>query len=122
MLLQVWQTHFNYHLRKWLPLNSENYARYQATNSVAEHVLMLENILTANMLSMCKGLGITIDKNIECSITHIEEPRKTYYKGIPMMSFDVEFSSNMSLPDYIGLGKGVSLGHGVCVEKKTQKN
>ena len=119
--IQTWQHEFHYHLRKWLPLNSENYARYQATGSVAEHAIMLEDILTANMLSMCKGLGITVEKTIECAITHIDEPRKVYYKGTPMMSFDVEFGTNMSLPDYIGLGKGVSLGHGVCVEKKEKK-
>ena len=121
ILVQTWQETFDYHLRKWLPLNSENYARYQATGSVAEHAIMLEDILTANMLSMCKGLGITVEKTIECSITHIGEPRKVHYKGTPLMSFDVEFSSNMSLPDYIGLGKGVSQGHGVCVMKKDKK-
>jgi hypothetical protein len=33
------------------------------------------------------------------------------------MSFDAEFKTNVSLPDYIGLGKGVSLGMGTVVRK-----
>ena len=38
------------------------------------------------------------------------------------MSFDVEFKANVSLPDYIGLGKGVSLGFGTVVsENKNNK-
>lgn len=30
-----------------------------------------------------------------------------------MMGFDIRFKSNVSLPDYIGLGKGVSIGFGM---------
>lgn len=29
-----------------------------------------------------------------------------------MMIFNATFKSNVSLPDYIGLGKGVSIGYG----------
>lgn len=108
---------FHYYLRKWLALNSKNYEKYLSMETVVERTQFLQNILTGNILSMCKGLGITIDSHIECQITHINEPRKVRYKETLLMSFDVEFRSNVSLPDYIGLGKGVSMGYGTCVEK-----
>lgn len=119
--LQEWDTKFHYHLRKWIALNSENYAKYLEMESVVEKTQFLQNILTGNILSMCKGLGITITKQIECIITHIEEPRKVKYKGNSLMSFDIEFASNVSLPDYMGLGKAVSMGYGMVVMKHERK-
>lgn len=83
---------------------------------------MLENLLTANILSMAKGLGVHFERQVECKITAMEEPRLTTYKGVKMMAFDAEFKSNVSLPDYVGLGKGVSLGMGTVVRKRKKKN
>ena len=34
-----------------------------------------------------------------------------------MMAFDIEFMSNVTVPDFIGLGKGVSLGFGTICRK-----
>ena len=111
-LVQVWDSQFAYHLRKWLPLNQENYAKYMATESLAEKYAMLEKLLTGNILSMAKGLGIRFEKQVECMITAMDEPRLITFKGVKMMAFDAEFKTNVSLPDYVGLGKGVSLGYG----------
>ena len=119
--IQTWDSRFHYHLRKWVALNSENYTKYLAMETVIERTQFLQNILTGNILSMCKGLGITIEKTIECLITHIDEPHKVKYKGNSLMSFDLEFASNVSLPDYIGLGKAVSMGYGMVVMKHEKK-
>ena len=114
-LVQVWDSVFTYHLRKWLPLNQENYRRYEALDSIVERYALLERLLTGNILSFAKSMGVYFDKRVECKITSADEPRIVNYKGVKMMSFDVEFKSNVSLPDYIGLGKGVSLGFGTVV-------
>ena len=120
-LVQVWDGLFAYHLRRWLPLNEDNYAKYNALDSLADRYAMLERLLTGNILSFAKGVGIRFDKQVQCHITTADEPRLTRYKGVKMMSFDVEFKSNVSLPDYVGLGKGVSLGMGTVV-RKYEKN
>ncbi|MDO5523527.1 MAG: hypothetical protein Q4G48_05715, partial [Bacteroidia bacterium] len=44
-LVQVWNSSFNYTIRKWLALNQENYRLYEKLESVAEKSLFLENIL-----------------------------------------------------------------------------
>ena len=36
-------------------------------------------------------------------------------KSVKMMSFDLGFKVNISLPQYIGLGKQVSTGHGMII-------
>lgn len=119
-LVQVWDTEFRYTLRKWLPLSSDNYRTYQSLEGIVEQCAFLQNILIGNILSFCKGVGITIELEIKCVITQIMETRTYTYKGVKMQGFDVEFKSNISLPDYIGLGKGVSLGFGMV--KSENKN
>ena len=121
-LVQVWDSVFTYHLRKWLPLNQENYRKYEALDSIVERYAFLERLLTGNILSFAKSMGVYFDKQVECKITSADEPRIVNYKGVKMMSFDVEFKSNVSLPDYIGLGKGVSLGFGTVVRKYEKQN
>jgi len=121
-LVQLWDGIFSYHLRKWLPLNSENYEKYTALDSVVEKYAMLEKILTGNVLSFAKGVGVHFEQQVVCKIVSVEEPRPLLYKGVKMMAFDLEFKTNVSLPDYIGLGKGVSLGFGTVVRKYEKKN
>ena len=121
-LVQVWDSVFTYHLRRWLPLNQENYRRYEALDSIVERYTFLERLLTGNILSFAKSMSIFFDQRVECRITSAETPRLISYKGVKMMSFDVEFKTNVSLPDYIGLGKGVSLGFGTVVRKYEKQN
>jgi hypothetical protein len=115
--LQTWDSNFGYFLRKWLPLNQENYEEFQKLEGIAEKCSFLEHILIGNILSMGKGLGVHFDKEITCKITSISEPRLSRLKNIKMMAYDVEFKSNVSLPDYFGLGKGASLGFGMVAGK-----
>jgi len=121
-LVQVWQDMFVYRIRKWLPLNQENYEKYMALEGLAEKYAMLERMLTGNILSFAKGVGIHFEKQVECKITAIDEPHIVMYKDVKMMAFDAEFKSNVSIPDYIGLGKGVSLGFGTVVGKYEKKD
>lgn len=120
-LIQTWDSAFAYHLRKWLPLNQDNYDEFQKLEGIAEKCSFLERILIGNILSMGKGLGVHFEKEITCKITQLSEPRLMKLKGIKMMAFDVEFKSNVSLPDYFGLGKGASLGFGMVAGKR-QRN
>ena len=121
-MMKVWDDGFDYYLRNWLPLNSENYRKYQHTDAMTDKLQLLEQVLVGNILSACKGVGEHVEGEIRCKILHIEDPRKTYYKKVPWMSFDVVFRSNVSLPDYVGLGKGVSVGHGVVARKRKSNN
>jgi len=114
-LVQIWDSMFTYSIRKWLPFNHDNYAKYMSAESIADKATMLEKMLIGNILSFAKGMKIHLDKKIQCKIISSEEPRLVTYKGIKMMSFDVMFKTNVSLPNYIGLGKGVSLGFGTVV-------
>lgn len=116
-LVQLWNHDFSYRIRRWLPLNKENYETYLKTESIAEKYAFLERILTGNIVSFAKGLGIHFEQDVTCKLTSISNSHLTLYKDVKMMSFDAEFKTNVSIPDYIGLGKGVSLGMGTVVRK-----
>lgn len=121
-MIQVWDGCFEYWLRGWLPLNSDNYQKYMACADQGPRTAMLERILVGNILSACKGLGICVEREIECRICDQEAPRTVYYKGLPMLSMDCRFKTNITLPDYIGLGKGASMGHGVIFRMRNRNN
>lgn len=116
-LVQIWDHAFSYRIHRWLPLNKENYETYQKTDSLAEKNALLERILSGNMLSFAKGFGIHFESQTMCKLTPVNRSYVTLYKGVKMTAFDAEFKTNVSLPDYIGLGKGVSIGMGTVVRK-----
>lgn len=116
----VWDSKFQYRIRKWIALNQENYETFMQLEGVAEKSLFLERILTGNILSFAKGLNIFFDKQVECKITRLSEPNTTWYKGTKLTMFDAEFTTNVSIPDFAGLGKGVSIGYGITTRKREQ--
>ena len=118
-LVQCWDELFSYHLRRWLPFNKQNYENFQQLEGIADKCVFLERLLVGNILSFAKGLGIRLEQEVVCKITQLSEPMTIVHKGVRLMGFDVEFSTNVSLPDYIGLGKGVSVGKGTISKKRT---
>ena len=121
LLIQTWEQSFNYHITRWLPLNSKNYKAYQNIEGVVERVTFLENILKANLLSMLKGLDIYLEKELLVKITDIGNPYLIINKGVKMMAFNADFSCNLTIPNNLGIGKNASIGYGVVHPVKKEK-
>lgn len=116
VLIQEWDASFHYRIRNWLPLNQKNYKEYISLESLVDKCGLLEKMLTGNILSFCKGIDISLKEHLDIKITQMEELHSVTFKGVKMQSFDIEFLSNISLPSFIGLGKGVSLGFGIITK------
>jgi len=110
--LQLWQHRFTYSLRDWQALNQDNFRRYQALETQVERLQFLENLLKGNILSLASGIGWQVEDPIEVGITQLKEERWISFKQSKALCFSLEFTANISLPDHIGLGKGVSVGFG----------
>ncbi len=119
--VQVGDEEFEYHLRKWLPFNSENYQEYKSIEDLSGKVQFMEKILVGNILSFAKGVGVSLDSNVTCKIKSMDNQRLVRYKGVKMMSFDIVFKTNVTIPDFVGIGKGVSLGFGMVYRVKLEK-
>ena len=102
-----------YQLFHWLPLNSSNYVLYQKTDELVEKIKILERVLTGNILSFLKGVDIHLDEQVRLSITEILKQQVVSYKQVKLMSFDLKFKANITLPPFIGIGKNASVGYGI---------
>ncbi len=118
LLVQTWESTFDYHISQWLPFNSKNYQLYQNMEGLIERTTFLENILKGNLLSMLKGLDIHIDKEIIVKIKHISDSHLITYKGVKLMAFHADFACNLSIPNNLGIGKNASIGFGTIHQKR----
>lgn len=101
-----------YTIRRYLPLNQENYAKYKALDSIVDRYQMIEKCLVGNILSFAKSMGMFFDQQIEVKILDVANTHEYVYKKVRMLGFDLKFKTNVSLPRHIALGKGVSIGFG----------
>jgi hypothetical protein len=104
---------YSYQLTNWLPLNEENYSLFTQTADTEEQLIMLQRILTGNILSMLKGLGIRVEQRVEVHIKHLEERPNVIFKGVKLYCANISFDSNVLLPQHVGLGKHASVGFGI---------
>ncbi len=95
----------------WLGLSQKNYPKFKILKDWREKKIMLNNILIGNIISMSKGLSFDIEKDIYAH-SKLKEIR-TKYKDTIVSGFVGEFRTNFKIPDFFGLGKGVSRGFGV---------
>ena len=121
ILVQTWEHMFEYHLARWLPLNSKNYQEYKTLESLSERISFLEDKLKGNLLSMLKGLRIHLDDELKVVFTQISEPYLVRNKGVKLMAFNVDFKSNLSIPNNLGIGKNASIGFGTIMQMQKEK-
>lgn len=110
-----------YRIFNWFALNEENFKRFTGMNGDKERIDLLKRILIGNIISFAKGIGWSIDGQIELQIKRMPDTRGFSFKNHRMIGFDLDFTANLLLPDYIGLGKSVARGFGM-IERKTQWN
>ncbi len=96
-------------LTPWLALNQSNYEKYKEADG-EERATLLSNILAGNLLSMCKGFGVTIENRLIA--THQLRSVSVWYKGKKMEGFMGTFQVNCCIPDLCGIGKGTARGFG----------
>jgi len=107
------EKHYKF-ITPWIGLNQKNYQKYTNTKEWKNKKEILNRILVGNILSMSKGLGIIVNKKLYAK-THFNE-KIIEYKGVKMNAFTGEFKIHYDIPDYFGLGKGVSQGFG-CIKQ-----
>ena len=112
--LNVWDSVFSYRLHKWQALNPENFEKYNAlTNSIAR-TRFLEQLLRNQILSFAHGVDWDLNPDFELRIDNlIKEDWMDYKEKQKVLVFTLNFETTLSLPDFIGIGKGASRGLGV---------
>lgn len=94
----------------WLALNPSNYEKYKAITDWKEKKAFLNGILVGNLLSMCKSMDYVVTSKLYVHSRLYDE--EVEFKGVHLIGFTGEFRVNFKIPDFFGVGKGVSQGFG----------
>lgn len=119
--VQCWQGQLEYALKDWQALNQDNYQRFQALGTEIERLQFLEKLLLGNILAFAKGIGWCPEGALQVQISRLKGSRWLPYKGRKVLCFSLNFRCNASFPNFIGLGKGVSVGFGSLLEIRDKK-
>lgn len=96
-------------LTPWIALNQKNISKYKNVDIIDKEEL-LKSILIGNILSMCKGLGYTVENKLKVKLDVKETC--VNLKGTKMLAFTGGFIVNFEIPDYLAIGKSISRGFG----------
>ena len=114
--INVSTTNKEYHYKfitPWLALNKNNFERFNKIEGWKDRKVFLNRILTGNILSMAKGLGIIVDRRLYPK-TRLDFTNADY-KSVNMVAFTGEFRLRFRIPAYFGFGKGATHGFGTVV-------
>lgn len=111
--LGAWDKTFRYHLRDWIALRDENYGAYTRLDGALERLAHLQKTLQNQLVGLLNQLNCTPEREVQVRIQTVHRERWVSFKGVKVLAFSLEFSANVALPAYIGLGKGASMGWGV---------
>ena len=111
--LNVWEHPLAYRLHNWQALNTDHYRTYRNLDGIAERFSFLQDILASHILSFARGVGWTLPRRFDVKITRLLDEKFVEYKGVKVLGFSLEFKTDVSLPEWIGLGKGAGVGFGV---------
>jgi Cas6b C-terminal domain/Cas6b N-terminal domain len=112
--LNTWERPFTYRVHKWQAMNPDNFKKYQLLRGIVERTSFLENLLRNQILSFAKGVNWDLAEDFTFKLLSLPREEWLSYKHRQkMLVFTVDFECNLSLPDYIGLGRGASRGLGV---------
>ena len=111
--LNVWEQSFSYRVHKWQAFNEDRYRDWQVMDGIVDQYRFLEDKLATQIESFGKGVGWTPETPIKVKITTSFKTEWLDYKHVKVLAFSFDFKANVSLPDFIGLGKGASRGLGV---------
>lgn len=100
-------------LTRWMALNQKNHNKYLKMDGPEAKKLLCKT-LTGNCLSFFKNMGYFAEQQIVIDGAFSE--RKTGFKNQRMLAFEGSFTTNVLLPDYIGLGKQVGRGFGTILK------
>ncbi|MCS6968714.1 MAG: CRISPR-associated endonuclease Cas6 [Cytophagales bacterium] len=123
--LQVWNSMISYRICRWFPFNSETYQAYRQKTTDQARRELLEATLRGQIMAFAKGVGWRLpskeERPIICRILHLSEPVRHTVRQARLIAFNATFETNVSLPNFIGLGRHVSIGYGVISQLQKEE-
>jgi hypothetical protein len=110
-----------YRIHKWKAFNPENYDVFRQLTGIADQCAFLERLMATHIIAFASGVGWDVPDRFQVKITDLIKREWVDQKGVKVMAFTLEFLCNVSLPSFVGLGKGGSMGYGVLRRQKRER-
>lgn len=103
----------------WIGLNKENFNIFLKLKKESKEKVnsFFDRILIGNILSMCKSLRYTAEKQILLKSKLAEIQNIKIKNNVQLATFEGEFETNFLIPDLWGIGGKVSIGYGIVQRK-----
>ncbi len=111
--LELTKNPIEYKVSRWMALSQKNHGIFSQKNTIEDKIDMLERILSGNILSFAKGIEWWLAERFNLEILEVINENWVRNKNTKVKTFDLIFHTNITLPPFIGLGKGASRGFGV---------
>jgi len=104
----------------WVALNHSTKNKYHPSND-SDRLQFLNKLLGENLVFIAREMGFEFEKNIFSKINISSlNPSRLDHKG--WGAFDGGFHTNLILPNYIGIGNGITSGHGAILREFSDEN
>jgi hypothetical protein len=120
--LQTWQTTFKYSVLHYIALNQDNYKEYKELIGIVEKVTYLEGMLHKHISLLMKELNAHEAVPLAVKLLNIKGEKFIEYKDVFHLTFNIEIQTNLDIPEFAGIGKGVSVGFGIIKKINHQEN
>lgn len=98
-------------LTPWVALNETNLMKYKYMYG-DERLKLLTRLLSQNIVFLAKEMGLELDTKIYSRL-QLESLYPRMVDDGQMGAFNGEFRSNFILPNFLGVGNGITKGYGV---------
>ncbi len=104
---------YSYLLFGYTPFRSQAYTSYQQARSLTEKNALLQNHLLFHLSELAGRMNWASKEVLFVDQFRICKEKRNRLGGILQASFDLQFSTNLFIPEFLGLGRGAALGLGV---------
>ena len=104
----------------WVALNRTNIKKFSKTSTSQKRKFLCE-LLTRNLVFLTSEFKIDVDEKILTDI-ELEDKSLSSFNDNRDVGFEGSFLTNFLLPDFIGLGNGITRGYGSIKHKQKIKN
>ena len=94
----------------WVALNANTSKQFDAKND-KEKLQFLNNLIAKNIVFISQDIGFELPENIYSQII-VSSLEATKMDQNGWRAFDGKFSTNLVMPDYLGIGNGITRGFG----------
>ena len=97
----------------WVALNANTSKQFDSKNN-EEKLQFLNNLIAKNIVFISQDIGFELPENIYSQIT-VSSLEATKMEQNGWRAFDGKFSTNLIMPDYLGIGNGITRGFGTIL-------